>query len=261
MESMEAFMRPLLEEGPAAASPALFPNTVYNAAAGQVGIILGTLGPTSTVTAGHAAGAAALGYCADILGRGEADAMVCVAADTLTPTVIRGYHDIGAVGGGLRLTEGAVALIVEREDAARLRGATPRATVLGHGTASDAAGIGRWDLEGRGVERAIRAALDEAGVGTDEVAVVWPHACGLRSADRAEEAALQRVFAGRCSIRRPKRSVGDALGAGGPLNIALALTAPPPGEQVALFVSSSLGGTHVATVMALTPHPDPSCER
>ena len=121
MESMEAFMKPLVEEGPAAASPALFPNTVYNAAAGQVGIILGTLGPTCTVTAGHAAGAAALGYCADILGRGEADAMVCVAADTLTPTVVRGYRDVGAIGGGLRLAEGAVALIVEREGAARLR--------------------------------------------------------------------------------------------------------------------------------------------
>jgi len=56
MESMELFSRPVIEEGAAAANPAVFPNTVYNAAGGQVAMKVGAVGPASTVTAGHAAG-------------------------------------------------------------------------------------------------------------------------------------------------------------------------------------------------------------
>src|SRR5262249_37046092 len=55
MESMEAFSAPVLTEGPSAANPAVFPNTVYNAAGGQVAMKVGAIGVASTVTAGHAA--------------------------------------------------------------------------------------------------------------------------------------------------------------------------------------------------------------
>ena len=51
MESIERFTRGILEAGPAAGSPAVFPNTVYNAAGGQVAMHLGAVGPASTVTA------------------------------------------------------------------------------------------------------------------------------------------------------------------------------------------------------------------
>ena len=54
MESMETFSRPIIGEGPTGANPAVFPNTVYNAAGGQVAIKIGVLGSASTVTAGHA---------------------------------------------------------------------------------------------------------------------------------------------------------------------------------------------------------------
>ncbi len=72
MQAMEQFVRPLREEGAAAANPAVFPNTVYNAAAGSVATLLGALGPTSTVTAGHAAGANALRYGYDLVSVGRA---------------------------------------------------------------------------------------------------------------------------------------------------------------------------------------------
>src|SRR3954471_8208377 len=76
MESMEIFSRPVIEEGAAAANPAVFPNTVYNAAGGQVAMKVGPGGPASTVTAGHAAGAQALTYAFDLAASGKADAMV-----------------------------------------------------------------------------------------------------------------------------------------------------------------------------------------
>jgi 3-oxoacyl-[acyl-carrier-protein] synthase II len=84
MESMESFCRPLFEEGPQAANPAIFPNTVYNAAGGQVAMQVGAIGPTSTVTAGHGAGASALTYAFDLTACGYADAVLALAVDTLT---------------------------------------------------------------------------------------------------------------------------------------------------------------------------------
>ena len=73
MESMEDFSRPVFEEGAGAANPAVFPNTVYNAAGGQVAIKVGIVGPASTVTAGHGAGASALIYAYDLAAENAAE--------------------------------------------------------------------------------------------------------------------------------------------------------------------------------------------
>src|SRR5207302_1512737 len=123
MESMEAFSRPVFEEGPGAANPAVFPNTVYNAAGGQVAMKIGAVGPASTVTAGHAAGAQALTYAYDLVASGKADAALCIAADTLTDTVLQAYRELGSLtgsepgsngSGGFALAEACVVLVLER---------------------------------------------------------------------------------------------------------------------------------------------------
>jgi 3-oxoacyl-[acyl-carrier-protein] synthase II len=75
---MEEFSRPVIEEGPGAANPAIFPNTVYNAAGGQVAMQVGAIGPASTVTAGHSAGASALCYAFELAAFDHADAMLAV---------------------------------------------------------------------------------------------------------------------------------------------------------------------------------------
>ncbi|HLN61057.1 MAG TPA: beta-ketoacyl-[acyl-carrier-protein] synthase family protein, partial [Symbiobacteriaceae bacterium] len=147
MESLERFFQPVLAEGTAAANPAVFPSTVFNAAAGLVAMHIGVVGPTSTVTVGHAAGAAALAYGFELVASGRADAMVCLAADTLTETVIRGYDMLGMLGnggrrGGFALAEAGVALVVERLSSARSRGARVYGSVLGYGIASDGLGPG-----------------------------------------------------------------------------------------------------------------------
>jgi 3-oxoacyl-[acyl-carrier-protein] synthase II len=263
MEAMEDFARPLVEEGPAGASPAVFPNTVYNAAAGQVAMRLRTLGVTSTVTAGHAAGASALCYGADLLRADRADAVVCVAADVLTPSVVRAYQELGLLGRGAgtgrqapALAEAGVALVLERRSAARARGARVLAQLDAHGSASDARGVGRWDPRGGGAERAMRLALSAAGVGVEAVTDVWTGQAGIRGADAAEDRALDRVFGAnghRPRVHAAKRLLGEPLGAGGALGAALAVTGwrrGMPGGPV-LVNSPSLGGTHISIL--LTP--------
>lgn len=255
MDSMEAFSRPLLEEGPAAANPAIFPNTVYNAATGQVAMNVGAVGPTTTVTAGHAAGASAIVYATDILAHGQADAMLAIGADTLTATVIDAYRAIGSAGpAGFALSEAGVALLLERRSYALQRGATALGEVLGYGIAGDGLGVGRWDPKGHGLERAMRLALERAGIDAADIATIWSSQSGLALADDAEQQALAWVFGtrSRTQVLHPKRFIGEPMGAGASVGMALAVEGWCRGERPgpALINSSSLGGTHFSIVLA-----------
>src|SRR5262249_28963609 len=158
------------------------PNTVYNAAGGQVAMQVGAIGPASTVTAGHAAGASAICYGYDLGRCNQADAIISLAADSLTETVIRGYEELGllsSTSGGCALAEAGVALVMERLSTARARGARIYGEVLGYGIASDARGVGRFDLKGFGLERAMRLALERAGLAPDEITAIWANSVGL----------------------------------------------------------------------------------
>ena len=261
MESMENFCRPLLEEGAQAANPAVFPNTVYNAAGGQVAMLVGATGPASTITAGHAAGTAAICYGYDLVSCGQADAVVCLAADTLTDTVIRGYRENGflsSAGDGFALAEAGVAIVLERESVARKRGARIYGEVLGFAITSDAQGVGHFDAAGCGLEQSMRTALERVGSSPEAVGAIWSSATGHAAADAAEEAALVRVFGSqRPRTISPKRLLGEPMGAGGALSAAIALQAwqQPDGELssptgVAIVNSTSFGGTNYSLVLA-----------
>lgn len=262
METMERFARPLFDEGPIAANPALFPNTVYNAAGGQVAMRLGTIGPASTITSGHAAGLSGVCYAYDLCATDHGDAIITTAADTLTDTVVRGYRDVGGVApadgsrDGFVLADAGAALVVERRAHAQSRGARMYGEILGRGLAGDGMGPGRWDPSGAGLERAVRRAMEEAGVDAGDIQAVWSGLCGWQTADAPEEAALQRLFGDRLRdglpVHAPKRVVGETIGVGGVLNVALALEDFARGgtSGPVLATSSSLGGTHFAVVLA-----------
>jgi 3-oxoacyl-[acyl-carrier-protein] synthase II len=261
MESMESFSRPVFEEGPSAASPGVFPNTVYNAAGGQVAIQVGAVGPASTVTAGHAAAASALAYAFDLAASGQADAVVCLAADTLTDTVVGAYDALGVVtsgepgsaeADGFALSEGCVGLLLERLSSARERGARIYGEVLSYGITSDALGVGKIDTEGHGLERAMILALERAGVDRGDVTAVWSAASGLAPSDEAERAAIGRVFGENANVLAPKVLLGEPIGAGASLNAALALLSWQHGRPAGpvLVNSLSLGGTNFSVLLA-----------
>ena len=91
-------------------------------------------------------------------------------------------------------------------------------------------------------------------MGAADVATVWSSLSGLKFADEAEQQALARIFAGRTSpeILSPKVFIGEPMGAGAPLGMALAMEGWSRGERPgpALVNSSSLGGTHFSIVVA-----------
>jgi 3-oxoacyl-[acyl-carrier-protein] synthase II len=221
---------------------------------------IGAVGPASTVTAGHAAGAQALTYAYDLAATGKADALLCIAADTLTDTVIQAYRELGSLtgsepgsdgAGGFALAEGAVTFVVERLEKAKERGARIYGEVLGYGVTSDAVGIGRVDKEGGGIERAMRLALERAGLEPADLGAVWSSASGFRIADDAEAQAIARVFGESAKVHRPKVKLGEPMGVGGAMNAALALKSWEQGESGPVLVNSlSLGGTNFSVVLA-----------
>ncbi|MFE3001349.1 beta-ketoacyl synthase N-terminal-like domain-containing protein [Nocardia sp. NPDC059246] len=256
MSSISRFFEPTVLGGPTQGSPAIFPNTVFNAAAGQVAMALGAKGPTSTLTSGHAAGAAALGTAFDLLRAGRADAVLCTGADELSPYALDAYRGAGLFTGrhgrGFRLAEGSVTLLLERASVARQRGVTPIAVLAGYATTSDALGIARWDPRGRGMERAMRDALAAAGVSPADLSAVWTAAAGLPVVDGPERRAIDRLgLSANCARPEPKRVLGDPIGAGAQLAAALAITAWQRGGDhgPVLVNGSSLGGTHTSFVL------------
>ncbi|MFH8842030.1 beta-ketoacyl synthase N-terminal-like domain-containing protein [Streptomyces sp. NPDC017868] len=260
MESSERFTVPVLSEGAKEANPAVFTNTVYSGAAGHVAMALGTKGPTSTLTSGHAAGAAALGVAYDLLRAGRAERLLVPAVEAFSPATLAAYRGIplfgSAAGRRYTLAEAGIALVLERRSSAERRGATIHAVLLGHATASDACGIGRWDASGDGVERAMRQALDRAGLTPRDVGSVWASAAGLAAADRPEQAAVERVFGpGGVRVEAPKRVLGEPVGAGAQLSAVLAVGAWRAGgdRRPVLVNSSSLGGTHTSLVLSPVP--------
>jgi 3-oxoacyl-[acyl-carrier-protein] synthase II len=261
MESMEDFSKGILDEGAEGANPAVFPNTVYNAAGGQVAIKVGTLGSASTVTAGHGAGASALCYGFDLTRADHADAVLCVGADTLTDTVISAYRGLGVLagddgGGGMALAEAGVAVLAERLGHATARGATPYAEIAGAAITCDAEGIGKIDRDGGGLEAAMRLALERAGLEPGQVAAIWSTKCGLEVADAAEDAAIARVFGDSPPpVMAPKLQLGEPMGAAASLNVALALTGWRRGDEEGspkgpiLVNGTSLGGTNFSIAL------------
>jgi 3-oxoacyl-[acyl-carrier-protein] synthase II len=260
MQSMEEFCRPIFEEGPGAANPAVFPNTVYNAAGGQVAMQTGAIGVASTITVGHAAGVSAIAYAFDLARDDQADAVLAIGADTLTDAVVNGYRALGVVAGsepgsekarGFALAEAGVTLVLERLGKAQERGARIYGEVLGYAVTSDGKGVGNWDTTGGGIERAMRLALERAGVAPEDVGAIWSAASGLGAADRAERRAIERLFGDGADVRTPKLKLGEPIGAGGSISAALALRSWQDGDgKPALVNSLSLGGTNVALVLA-----------
>ncbi len=144
IEDTLTFTRGYLEGGPEAASPTLFPISVMNAVAGQLAVDCGLKGPNSTVNHRDHSALGAVAFACDLLALGRADALLVAAFDELSPPAEHGYLKLGGVSSsalrpydverdGLVPGEGAAAIVLERADDAKKRGARIRAIIPADG--------------------------------------------------------------------------------------------------------------------------------
>jgi 3-oxoacyl-[acyl-carrier-protein] synthase II len=189
--------------------------------------VLGVFGPRTTVSTACSSGALAIAAAAGMVARGEAPVAIALGVDSLCRLTYAGFDALQALDAspcrpfdaerrGLSLGEGAGAIVLERADHARARGATIRALLLGTGVSADAHHVTAPHPEGAGAFAALRAALDAAGVAADAVDYVNAHGSGTKHNDQAEVAALRAAFGDRLRrvpVSSSKSQLGHCLAA------------------------------------------------
>ena len=250
VRTIAEFDRRALTAGPNYVKPFDFANSVINAAAGQAAIWHGLRGVNATIAGGTGAGVQALGYAADLVASGQLDAVVAGGADELCLESTLGFARAGLVcssnghgparpvpfdarRNGFAPAEGAALLVLEPAESAARRGAPVLGEVLGHGAAFDAA-RGRDAVSAAGaVARAVRSALEAAGIDPGELGCASVSASGSVTLDRYEAEGLARALgphATELPVTAVKAGLGEALGASGALQAAVLLEALRTGE-------------------------------
>lgn len=200
-----------------------------HAAASHVANALGARGQTTTIGTLCSAGLDAVGWAAEQVWRGQAAMVVAGAAETpLSDYTMTTFHAAGvlsqwrgeperasrpfdALRSGLVIGEGAAAVIVEEEAHARNRGAKIYARVGGYESASEGGNLHRTDMTGETASRAMRAALQQAGRGPDEIDYFCAHGNAMIDYDVAETKAIKRTF-GRYAYNFPVSSLKAMCG-------------------------------------------------
>lgn len=198
---------------------------------------LGIRGPASNCMTACAASTQAIGEALELIRRGDADVMLAGGAHSMIhPLGMTGFIRLTAMSqrrddpltaarpfdatrDGFVMGEGSAMVVLESEDHARARGATPLAEVAGYGSTADAFRITDIAPEHRGAQESIRGALKQAGIdprepeanGRSRVHYFCAHGTGTKENDKLETAAVKAVF-GPLAPSVPFSSVKSMLG-------------------------------------------------
>ncbi len=229
LKTLEDECRAFVIGGERAVSPHFVPMMMPNAAAGAIAMMLGAHGPGFSVSSACATGSHAIGEAKRMLERGEADVVVAGGTEAaITPLCVAAFKRMGALSregvsrpfdarrDGFVMGEGAGVIVMERAEHARARGAKILGYVAGYGASNDAFHMTQPDKEGRGAEKAMRAALSDAGATTQEVGYINAHGTSTPFNDRIETRAIHSVFnGGSPPVSSTKSAIGHLLGAAG----------------------------------------------
>ncbi len=246
LHEIEAQHTRLMERGPRRTSPLMIPKLMTNAAAGQISIKYGFLGPSMSVSSACASGSNAIGEAFHSIRDGMVETAVCGGSEAaITPMGLSGFCQLKALStrnedppkasrpfeknrDGFVMGEGAGILILEALDFARARGAEILGEVVGYGASSDASHITLPDPEGKGAAEAMRNALEDAEMAPEEIDYINAHGTGTPAGDDIECKAIMDVFgehADQLPASSSKSMFGHLLGASGAVEGAICLDA------------------------------------
>src|SRR5947207_15210062 len=178
------------ERGPERVSPNFLPNVLVDSASGQLAISLGIRGPNYAPVSACATGSHAVGEGAELIKRGDADAVLAGGTEAcIHPLILAGFcamrglavedehpphasRPFDATRAGFVMGEGACVLLLEALDSALARGAPIYAEVLGYGASNDAYHTAAPEPEATGVANMMRIALKRTGVAPERVGYI-----------------------------------------------------------------------------------------
>ena len=232
--------------------PLSIPRAMANAAVSHIAMEFGLTGPAFTVSSACSSSSHAIGEALWLLRSGRADLALAGGSEApFSLATLKGWDALRVVAPdtcrpfsrnrrGMILGEGGAILVLEPLDAARARGARLYAELAGAGMSADAHHITQPAVAGPA--RAMRAALEDAGLAAETVGYINAHGTGTPGNDPVEARAIREVFgahAGTLAVSSTKSVHGHALGAAGALEAVatvLALhheTLPPTANFIA----------------------------
>ncbi|MGK5684828.1 beta-ketoacyl-ACP synthase II [Actinoplanes sp. URMC 104] len=216
-------------------SPHTVPMLMPNGPAAWVGIDLGAQAGVHAMASACATGAEAMSLGLDIIRSGRADVVVAGGTEAVIhPLPYAGFANMRAMStrndepekasrpwdkgrDGFVFGEGSGALVLEREDHARARGARIYARLAGAGITSDGYDIVQPDPECKGGARAMSRALRDAGLTGADIAHVNAHATSTPAGDMGEIVGIKAAVGTHPVLTSTKSMSGHLLGAAGAL--------------------------------------------
>jgi beta-ketoacyl-acyl-carrier-protein synthase II len=254
------------ERGPSRVTPTFIPSVLVDAASGQLAISLGFRGPNYAPVSACATGSHAIGEAAELIKRGDADAVLAGGAEAcIHPLIFAGFsamrglvaeeehpprasRPFDATRAGFVIGEGACVLVLEELDAARARGATVYAEILSYGASNDAHHMAQPDPDSLGVKEMMHRALERAEIAPEQVGYINAHGTSTPLGDAAETKAIKDVFGKHAydlAVSSTKSVTGHCFGAAGAIEAMMCVLAVHHG---------------VLPPTMNYEHPDPACD-
>ena len=264
--SIEESIERLVERGPTRVPPMTMVKVLANFGAANIAIYMGATGPCQCIVTACAAGTDAMGTgmrwiregYTDVVFAGGAEASIvriCMssfgmiqALSTRNDEPERASRPFDRDRDGFVMGEGAGVLVLEEYEHAKARGAKIYCELAGFGTTCDAHHLTAPDPEGRGVARAMRQAIADAGLLPEDIDFVSAHGTSTPMNDPIETKAIKNAFgdhAFKLKIASLKSMTGHCIGAAGAI------------ESIAAIKGIQEGFVH-ATINL--DNPDPQCD-
>ena len=256
----------LLERGPERISPYSVNMISIESAPGLVSIMTGARGPNWAAVSACATSSNTIGEAWETIRRGDAKAMIAGGSEkAINPLSMAAFDNMHALSrsnddpqgasrpfdatrDGFVMGEGSGMLILEDLDFAKTRGATILAEIVGYGSTADAYHVTEPPPGGAGIAKAMRRALQKAGLRPDQVDYINAHGTSTLYNDRTETNAIKDCFgehAYRVPISSIKSMIGHTMGASGAI-------------EAVVSIMSILTGVIAPTINL--HHPDPECD-
>ncbi len=246
----------LIEKGPDRVSPMIIPMAILNMAAGNISIEVGAKGESFSMTTACASGTHTIGECYRIIKHGYQELMIAGGTEaSITPLGISGFTNIKALStiqdktrasipfdkerNGFVMGEGAGVILLEELEHAIQRGAKIYAEIVGYGVTSDSYHITSPAPEGEGGARAMKNAIEEAGITPEKIDYINAHGTSTHLNDICETMAVKKAFgsaAKNVMMSSTKGNTGHLLGAAGAIEAIACIKALEDG-----FVPATIG--------------------
>ena len=230
-------------KGPKGMRPTSVPNFMANSLSSSISLHYRLTGTNQVIVSACTSAVNAIGLAFRQVADGYVDGAICGGSDAgFDPFYFSAWNNLGVFSkiedpkrayrpfdrarAGCLLGEGAGVLALEEWERAEARGATILGEVVGYGETSDALHVTSPDQAGQ--VRAIRAALDEAGISPEEIGYVNAHGTATEANDACESQSIREVFGPHADVARvgsSKSYFGHLLGASGAVETVVTLQA------------------------------------